>query len=361
MKRSMWGITLLVAATGLWSCNGDPTGDLREGEKILADPASVFIDEGATKFVTVQLVDGQGNQLATDFAAQDVGSGITVEEDPTFLQTTINTRLPTQERFVVTGLTPAVSSFVVTAGDTSITIPVRVLPTIFGPTFSNSAPAQNEVVTMTAPAGFSFGAGTDVVIGADTAVVVASAEDGSTVSFVGKPTLDTVPGTLPVTVVGALSDLVPSVPLSIPAVDSITVPVAVTIPGSEAGGTAPAITAPPVGATAAFFDRPDFVSTIDHFYRIDVAEAGDYTITVDWSVGSDIDLAIGTAPGVVPCTIADCSDAVFFAATAAHPESGTVTLAAGPNYLLVEDFGGDAAGALVTITVTHLAASGGGT
>jgi len=96
MKRSMWGITLIATAAGLWSCNGDPTGDLRAGERIIADPASVFIDEGATKFVTVELVDGQGNQLATNFASQNVGAGITVAEDPTFLQTTIGTRLPTR-------------------------------------------------------------------------------------------------------------------------------------------------------------------------------------------------------------------------------------------------------------------------
>jgi hypothetical protein len=352
MKRSMWGITLLVAATGLWSCNGDPTGDLREGERILADPASVFIDSGATKFVTVQLVDGQGNQLATEFSAQDVGGGITVEEDPTFLQTTINTRLPTQERFVVTGLTPAVSSFVVSAGDTSLTIPVRVLPTIFSPTFSSVAPAVNEAVTITAPAGFTFGAGSSVVIGADTAVVTSAAADGTTLTFVPKPGLDTIPATGEVTVVGARSNLVPTVPLSIPAVVPVTVPLGVTIAGSEDPNTGPVIAAPGVGQTAVLFDRPDFVGpdslnpTIDHFYRIQVAEAGDYTISVDWNIGSDIDLAI--------CGLADCSDANFFAATAAHPESGTLTLAAGTHYLLVEDFGEDAGGSMITIKIVRL-------
>src|SRR3954470_13482041 len=220
MKRSMWGITLIATAAGLWSCNGDPTGDLRAGERIIADPSSVFIDEGATKFVTVELVDGQGNQLATNFASQNVGAGITVAEDPTFLQTTIGTRLPTQARFVVSGLTPSVSSFEVTAGDTTLTVPVRVLPTSFAGIFSTAAPAQNEIVTVTAPAGFSFTDVSGVVVGADTGVVVAHAADGSSVSFVARPVLDTLPGTNTVTVIGASSGLYPSVPLTLPSLDS---------------------------------------------------------------------------------------------------------------------------------------------
>src|SRR5687767_2055239 len=85
MKRSMCGLVVLAAVTGLWSCNGDPTGSIREGEKVLADPAIVFIDQGATKFVTAELVDGQGNQLETDFQVQNVVAGITVEEDTTFV------------------------------------------------------------------------------------------------------------------------------------------------------------------------------------------------------------------------------------------------------------------------------------
>jgi hypothetical protein len=354
MKRSMWGITLIATAAVLWSCNGDPTGDVREGEKIIADPSSVFIDEGATKFVTVELVDGQGNQLATEFAAQDVGAGITVAEDPTFLETTIGTRLPTQERFVVTGLTPSVSSFIVTAGDTSLTIPVRVLPTSIAATFSSAAPAQNEIVTITAPAGFSFAGVSGVLVGGDTGVVVGHAADGSTVSFVARPGLDTLPNINAVTVIGATSGLYPSVPLTLPSLDSMTVAPAAPVAGTAGTGTAPAIPFPATGTTSAFFDLPDFAASPDKFYRFDVVEAGDYTITADWSVGSDVDM-------LLCINDASCAAPNINAATGNKPESATFTLPVGTTYIWLNDFGPfadppgtTANGGLIKITIAHL-------
>lgn len=342
MKRSMWGLTLLAAATGLWSCNGDPTGDLRAGEKIVADPSAVFVDEGADKFVTVELVDGQGNQIATVFQAQNVGAGITVVEDPTFLETTIGTRLPTQARFIVTGLAPSVSSFVVAAGDTSLTIPVRVLPTSFAATFSNAAPVQNEVVTITAPAGFSLLAVTGVVVGADTGVVVTHAADGSTVSFVPKSGL--APGINVATVIGASSSLYPTVPLSIPTQDSITVAQVAPLAGTAAPGTAPTFTAPLVGFVTAFFDAGTFTGadvTGDggagaQYYKIVIPEAGDYSISVNWDGVTDLDAFL--------CVDAACS----FAPPAlgptrigpgnAQPETSILTLTPATYFLAIPSF-----------------------
>jgi hypothetical protein len=342
MKRSMWGITLIATAAGLWSCNGDPTGDLREGERIIADPASVFIDEGATKFVTVELVDGQGNQLAADFAAQNVAAGISVDEDPTFLQTTIGTRLPTQARFVVTGLAPSVSSFEVTAGDTTLNVPVRVLPTSFAATFSTAAPAQNDIVTITAPAGFSFTDVSGVVVGADTGVVVAHAADGSSVSFVARPVLDTVPSTNTVTIIGASSGLYPSVPLTLPSLDSMTVAPVVSIPGTAAPGSAPTLTAPTLASASvvATFDKgtftgadvtdlaPIFGATGVQYYNLVIPEAGDYQISVGWDGASDLDALI--CPTGTTCA----ANGTQLGSGTANPESSILTLTPA-TYLLV--------------------------
>jgi hypothetical protein len=358
MKRSMWGIALLAAAAGLWSCNGDPTGDLRAGEKVVADPSSVFVEEGANKFVTVELVDGQGNQLATEFAAQDVGAGITVVKDPTFLQTTIGTRLPTQERFVVTGLTPSVNSFVVTAGDVADTIPVRVLPTFFGATFSSAAPAQNQPVTITPPAGFTFGPNAGVVIGADTGVVATIAADGSTLTFIPRPNFV---ATKNVAVVSDVrSALFSSVPLTIPTTDSISMAAIVPVTGTDDPSTAPTIAGPPTGQTAAFFDIPDFAASIDHFYKLNLTEAGDYTITTDWSIGNDVDQILCVSD--VTCSGPSLN---FAAATGNKPESATYTLPAGTHVIFIEDFGAiqdqfglgpgtPAIGAFVSIKIAHL-------
>jgi hypothetical protein len=357
MKRSMWGITLMAAAAGLWSCNGDPTGDLRAGERIQADPASVFVQEGATKFVTVELVDGQGNQLATDFAAQDIGGGITVVKDPTFLHTTINTNLPTQARFVVTGVSPVVSSFVVTAGDTSLTVPVRVLPGSVAATFSNAAPAQNEVVTITAPAGFSFANVSGVVVGADTGIVVAHAADGTTVSFVPRPGLDTVAVTRPPTIIDARSALYPTVPLTLPSLDALTVAPVVSLAGTSAPGSAPAFTAPLVGFVTAFFDKGTFTGTDitpdaafgsagAQYYQIIIPEAGDYSISLNWDGPTDVDgflcrdtaCSVATISGIGPGT--------------AQPETSIFTLAPGTYYLAAVSFHSTPAEIPPRVTVT---------
>jgi hypothetical protein len=336
MKRSMWGIALLAAAAGLWSCNGDPTGDLRAGEKVQSDPSSVFVNEGATKFVTVELLDGQGNQLATDFAAQDIGAGITVVEDPTFLQTTIGTRLPTQERFVVTGVSPSLSSFVVVAGDVADTVPVQVLPTSFAATFSNAVPAQNEVVTITAPAGFSLLAVSSVIVGADTGVVVAHAADGTTVGFVPKSGL--APGKNVGKVIGVSSALYPTVPLDIPTQDSITVAQVAALAGTGAPGSAPTFTAPLIGFATAFFDAGTFTGadvtgdggTGAQYYKIVIPEAGDYSFSVNWDGVTDLDAFL--------CADAACATISQIGNGTGQPEAGFLTLTPATYFLAIPSF-----------------------
>jgi hypothetical protein len=354
MKRSMWGIALLAAAAGLWSCNGDPTGDLRAGEKIQSDPSSVFVDEGGTKFVTVELLDGQGNQLATTFAAQDIGAGITVVEDPTFLETTIGTRLPTQARFVVTGVSRSVSSFVVTAGDVADTIPVRVLPTSFTPTFSNLAPAQNEAITITAPAGFVFASDAIISFGVDTAVVISRAVDGTSMTFVPVPAF--VAGTFPGTVSGALSDLFNTVPLTISSVDSVAIPGIAAVAGTGAPGTAPNLNGPAVGTSAVIFDAGTFTGadiTGDgglgaQYYKVTITEAGDYKFTTNW-VGNPL------APDMdaVLCFDTGCAVSASAGITSGQPESATLTLIPGTYYLAVVLFDGTVP-PRISVQVDHL-------
>ena len=62
MKRSMCGLIVLAAVAGLGSCGGDPTADsIGVGERIVADPTTVFVGEGGSEFVVVQLLDTLGN------------------------------------------------------------------------------------------------------------------------------------------------------------------------------------------------------------------------------------------------------------------------------------------------------------
>jgi hypothetical protein len=336
MKRSMCGIALLAAATALWSCNGDPTGSIRDsGHQVLADPSSVFLDHGASKFVTVELVDGQGNQLETEFAPQNVGAGITVVEDSTFLQTSTG-HIQTQQRFIVTGVTPSSTSFDLVSGGDLITVPVRVLPTSFAPTFSNAAPVQNEAITITAPEGFLFASDAIISFGADTAVVVSRATDGTSFTFVPVPAF--VAGTFVGTVSGALSDLFNTVPLSIPTADSVAIPGIAAVPGTGAPGSAPNLNGPAVGTSSVIFDAGTFTAadiTGDgglgaQYYKITITEAGDYKFITNW-VGA------AEAPDMdaVLCFDTGCAVSASAGITTGQPETGILTLAPGTYYLAV--------------------------
>jgi hypothetical protein len=340
MKRSMCGLIVLAAVAGLGSCGGDPTGDeIEQGQSIIADPSSVFLSAGGSKFVTVQVVDELGNQLPVDFQAQNVGPGITVERDTTYLQTTIGTHLETAQRFIITGTSPTATQFELSSNGLTDTIPVKVTPTSTTATLSNPAPAMNEPLTVTLPAGYKFGTAPGVTVGGDVGVTTAVAPDSSSVTVVLPPA-----ATGTVTVDSVQVDYLPGVNLSLPSDQTVTVG-ATPLAGTASPSSAPAIPLPAAGGVAATFDIPDFTATIDHFYALNVTEAGDYTVTVDWNIGSDMD--------VVLCFDAGCSTFDAAAATGNKPESATFTLPAGTSYLLVEDFGGDAAGSTISIVINH--------
>jgi hypothetical protein len=188
-------ITLLVAA----GCSGDPTSNLRNGiDHIEAAPTQLFIEPGNSKTVEVSGVDEQGNQLdlAFDVAA---GSGITVKRDSTFHPVYVNDTLlavpptATRWRFIVTAVDYGQTSFTVTSGGKNIQIPVQVIPqsTLLA-TFSDSAPAFGDTVTLTAAPGTTFADTAALLIGGDATrplTIVARAADGSSISFIAPPNI----------------------------------------------------------------------------------------------------------------------------------------------------------------------------
>jgi len=338
MKRSMCGLVVLAALTALWSCKGDPTESFRTGEEVIATPTSLFVDQGSGEFVTVQVVDEQGNQIGTDFTAQNVGPGITVAFDSTYLATTNGARLQTSARFVVTGVAPGSTSFEVAAGGAVDTIPVRVVPTSFTATFSNAAPATNEAVTVTLPAGYKFVTGAAVSSDLGTGIVTSVAPDSNSLSVV------LLPGSSgPLTLSGVEADFLPGLPLNgLPTVDVITVG-ATPVAGTGSTATAPTLTVPALDATSGFVDVGTFTAadpTVDggvgaQFYKLVITEAGDYTITTDWPTASASDL------DAVQCPSTGCAGASVFVGTGTtHPEQGTLTLAPGTYFLAVVLFAG---------------------
>jgi len=331
MKRLMCGSVVLAAAAGLWSCNGDPTESIRDGETVRADPSVVFVEQNSTKFVTVGLVDGQGNPLAADLQIQTVGAGITVEEDTAFLQTTIGERLPTTKRYIVAGVEPLVTSFVVASGGTSATVPVRVIPTGGGipvVTVASTGPNATDPTVLTVPAGFQFFPDSGVAFDAGAAIIVDRSADGRSLTVFAPP------GTTTTGTATILVDFLPTVPLATTTDVALTVNAAVPAqPGATDIATAPNIPLSAVGG--GLWDTGLFTGTLfgaDQYYQFTIADEGDYTINVDWTDAVDIDYII--------CADVACSAPDGTGATGAHPELHDHTFTPGTYYLVVNLFTG---------------------
>jgi hypothetical protein len=350
MTHSKCGLLILFAAAGAAACGGDPTESFQQaGEKIVATPSVVFVDSGASVFVIAERRDVQGNQLAADFDRANVGSQMTVETDSSFLATTNGTNLKTRERFIVTGLQPGASSFNITSGDLSTTVPVSVLPTNIGATFSTTAPVANEPVIITLPAGYKFSAAAKVESSFGPGVVRSFSADSTSISAL------IIPGSNgPLQLSGIDFGGLPSLTL-----DSLPTAVVAAEPliGSDTTTTAPAVTVPALNDSTIFlgsgpFDGVDITGDGGdgaHYFKLTVTEAGDYHFVTNWP-GTDADL------DAIVCFDTDCAVGEFAGLGTTQPEDGTLTLDPGTYYFAVVIFGPTPP--FFTVSLTHLPPTG---
>jgi hypothetical protein len=243
---------------------------------------------------------------------------------------------------------PGLIDSIIFPGNFALSLPTRPtitaenIGTTVAATFSTLTPAVNQTVTMTAPAGFSFDPAATIDFSGIAGEVLS--QTGSAITFTPSPGL-----TSPVNITGVLLNTAPQFNLTMQTSDTIATSATVpTAAGTDASGTAPTLTTPGVGGTSAFYDAPDYAAAPDHFYKLVVGTAGDYTITLDWTVGSDIDLFV--CPSPIAAGFANCD---FAAATGNHPESSVYTLAAGTYFLVGDDFGADATGTTLHISVSR--------
>jgi hypothetical protein len=347
MKHSKCGLLLVMAAAGLAACGGDPTESFKEtDQQIIADPGSLFLQQGANTFVTAEVHDAQGNQLPSDIEATNVGSGITVEKDTTFLETTNGSKLPNRERFIVTAVTPGIATFTLAAGSVTQDIAVRVVPTSVAATFSNPAPAVNEPITITAPAGYKFGPNAAVASVAGDGFITGFAADSTSVTAIIPPGSTGV-----LTLTGLTADFLPGVELTLDT-DAEVAAGTTQLAGTDAPGTAPEIPVPALDGTINFFDTGAYTGadiTGDgglgaQYYKFVVTEAGNYHFVTNWTGGADLDAVV--------CFDAACSDGAFAGSGTTQPEDGTLTLDPGTYYYAVVLFGG-AAPPFFSLTLTH--------
>lgn len=342
MKRSMCGLVLLAAATGMWACNGDPTENLRVGEKVIATPTVVFVGQGSTEFVTVQLVDGQGNQLAADFEAQNIGTGITVVEDSTYLATTNGSRLSTSSRFVVRGVDATSTSFVATAGGVSDTIPVRVVPSAANIpllTVASSGPNATDPAVLTVPAPFEFFPDSGVTFDAGPGIIIDRAADGGSITVLPPPgTTSTGAGIVRV-------NYLPTVPLASATDVPLTISATLTAqPGTGDPATAPVFTIPAAGSTGGFFDGGAFGAATCggnsgvpcQLYKFTLAADATFNISATWSNQADLGIYFLTADGTTDTDQA-CDE--HGRGDEAQPEACSISLAAGTYLVGFVNFG----------------------
>ncbi len=198
MNRLMRGLAVLAIGVGAWACKGDPQGDLRgDAVEVVATPASIFINQGATELVVIEVRDAQGNALGlSDFAMTSSSGNVTVVEDDEFNNIYDAQGDPvrpspwTRARFEVTGVGTGSATLTASGGGLSLDIPVRVVPVeIMSTAISNINPVLGEVVTITLPAGVvADPAATQVLLpNSPTPVNVVIDPTGTSISFLPGP------------------------------------------------------------------------------------------------------------------------------------------------------------------------------
>ena len=315
MKRSMCGGILLASLAGMLACSGDPTGDLvGKNITIQANPTSLFLAQGDTKAVLVTVVDEQGNQQALTGLQPTATGGVTVLEDSSY-QTTSAGALPTTRRLLVTGSAPGAATVSITANGVSTDVPVKVTPVSASVTVSNTAPAANEGLVITLPAGYKFGSGAGASVEGTAGVVQSEAPDSSAITVLLPPG-----STGQLTVDSVAVDFAPGVLFSLPTDQTVTVGAVTPLAGTSSPSTAPAITIQPPGGSTLFYDGGPFDGTAfgfpTRYYKITVADTTGLTTTVDWPSPEDLGLYFFLADGTT-----DFGSPGDAGGGGAHPES----------------------------------------
>jgi hypothetical protein len=192
MKRLMSGAAILSSLAVTVACS-DPTGDLRNGpERMVTTPRYAFIDLGTSKVITVQVLDEQGNPLATPVSVLSSTAGVvTVAVDDSFRLVHPD---PHVSAFKVSGDSIDAARVIFASGSLRDTLTAVVVPTSAPrtATLSTTTPVPGEQITLTAPGNFLFTAQSKVAtakLGVEQPLV-SVAGDGTSLIFVALPGTD---------------------------------------------------------------------------------------------------------------------------------------------------------------------------
>lgn len=182
------GRNIIFGALAVLACSGDPTGNESTPTVIQVNPDPVFVTQGDSQPVIVQVLDEDGNVLQAEVTTSNVGSGITVRLDPTYQQVTTGNPINRGARFFVSGVTLAHSSFTVNSLGLTQEVEVTSVPGELDAEITDSLPDLGDTVSITAPAGTFF---TDSsVLTFNGAEPVVTALDATTITFIPFANID---------------------------------------------------------------------------------------------------------------------------------------------------------------------------
>jgi hypothetical protein len=348
MIRSTRGLVLLATIIGITSCTGDPTADLRTGvSQLVASPSTIFVNQGDSVQVIVSPVNGQGGEVAiTGGLTLTPTTGVAGHVDTTFRMTFDQngklTQPASQNRFrlYVRGDDLVAGKVTISGGGVSLDVPVTVLPTDLAATFSKTAPTIFDTVTVTAPAGLTFGPTSQVSFAGetDTTIVVARAADGSSISVI--PAFGTKG---PATITGIIPAYAPSLSINL----TSTVSVTKAASGNDALATAPTIPIPAAGATFTLYDGGAFAPIAActglfggncYVYKLDLSAGGrTFQVNATWNEITDLGIYFMNSAGTAQVGTGACD--AKGDGSSGQPESCTQTFAAGVYYMVVDSFG----------------------
>lgn len=319
MMRYLRGTVVLGILALVGACNSEPS-DLEGGvpDRIVVDPQTVFLNQGASQALLIRVEDDQGSSLNEPITISNISAGISVEPDSGFRPVynadgdLVFNEYSTELRVFVTGEGLTAGSFTVSGGGISEDVSVTVLPNTIDVTFSDAAPDIGELVTATAPAGITFNPNTTIEFAAGEPANIVSITDTEIQFYVA-------PGSSgEITFTDVTPSYAPGLSLSFPASSEIE-HTNVTLVSSEDPNTAPTVASGlAVDETVVVYD---LAYAVDQFYHIEITEANTVIdIEFDWAGGADVDFWLCDAACSNPG-----NPGGFGAATGAHPEHLVVT------------------------------------